>query len=614
MNGIRIDKYTAFDRYKSECRWTNFSKKKAPINPKTLSNASSSNSKTWGTFETACSNIGKIASLKETDKATNEEYFAKETILGIGIVLGNGLCCFDLDHVIDDNGKIEDFAKEIITQMDTYAEISISRTGIHLFFLADDTLTFSQKKIDVNGKSREAYKDGRYIAVTGNTLRGYDVIRERTEEAKAVYAKYYLPYAKSKDLPTTKTAPKKPKGQQADVNLHFEAIKRHDVGFFREVLGEEPRSFETEEEFFEYIYRYPLCDFLGVNEKKPFCCFFHEDNSPSASVFQTKNEVWEYHCFAEGLTLNIKEIVQKIGRYKNQTEAIDFIKRCLNVTIVDNHWATKQKQTIDNILHFVNDGLAQECPIAYRNMQRGLWLYTALLKFGREQIFPKTERETEDVVFFASLDKLCCYTEDASKNKVGRWIKVFCYHHMIEALQDADIPPEDLTKAKEIAKSSGRRMHTAFFRVSPLDVDAINQSAQRWKEHHYTLKGMSYQMFLGSEGEDVADWMYPQKIAPTRQIATATTEKAVAKAESRHEEIETICLGLLEEQGYFTKKQVVNACQSKVWGDIQLHRSLDELCNTYLLTGRKANKELKAKFNIGGTGYPYIYYQADTEE
>src|SRR5262245_8743203 len=90
---------------------------KPPINPHTGGYASTSNPSTWGTYEQA------------VDRARCDG------LAGVGYVLtdDDGITGYDLDHCRDaKTGHIRKWARDVIDQAPTYAEVSPSGTGIRL--------------------------------------------------------------------------------------------------------------------------------------------------------------------------------------------------------------------------------------------------------------------------------------------------------------------------------------------------------------------------------------------------------------------------------------------------------------------------------------------------
>lgn len=104
--------------------------------------ASSTNPATWGAFDAVQEGVGG----------------------GFGIMLGNGLGCYDLDHVSDDDAWafIATIPEPIL-----YVERSMSGTGFHVFIEAEECKGW--KRV-IDGVSVERYTRARFIRVTLNRV------------------------------------------------------------------------------------------------------------------------------------------------------------------------------------------------------------------------------------------------------------------------------------------------------------------------------------------------------------------------------------------------------------------------------------------------------------
>lgn len=81
-----------------------------------------------------------------------------------GIMLGGGLGCWDLDHVIDESGELHPAAAEVLDRVGDSAlwvERSMSGRGLHVFVHASESKA-------VVGAHVSLYSFGRFIAVTGD--------------------------------------------------------------------------------------------------------------------------------------------------------------------------------------------------------------------------------------------------------------------------------------------------------------------------------------------------------------------------------------------------------------------------------------------------------------
>lgn len=143
---------------------------KIPVRAATGNNASTTDPQAWTDYTSAA----MAASTQEG--------------LGIGFVFHPeaGIVGVDLDKCRNpETGHLEPWAEEIVRDLNSYAEVSPSRTGVHIFVRA--TLPPGKRK---KGKV-EAYGHGRFFTVTGAHVDGTPcTIEDRAGELAAFHAHY----------------------------------------------------------------------------------------------------------------------------------------------------------------------------------------------------------------------------------------------------------------------------------------------------------------------------------------------------------------------------------------------------------------------------------------
>jgi putative DNA primase/helicase len=148
--------------------------KKRPINPFTGEFASCNDSNTWGTFIEA----------KNTLQGDISSRYAPQYV-AIALSKDLGLVVIDLDGVRNPiTREIEPWASEIVEKIDSYAEISQSGEGIHIYLLGAKTTTACR------GQKIEVYDSGRFMMVTNNSLGEVSPLREASKELEEVCLKY----------------------------------------------------------------------------------------------------------------------------------------------------------------------------------------------------------------------------------------------------------------------------------------------------------------------------------------------------------------------------------------------------------------------------------------
>lgn len=93
---------------------------------------------------------------------------------GYGVMLGEGLGCYDLDNALDENGKMKPWAQTIVSHVlddrsrpVLFMERSVSGRGVHVFVEAPERPGYRREVID---GSIEFYSWARFIRVTGDKV------------------------------------------------------------------------------------------------------------------------------------------------------------------------------------------------------------------------------------------------------------------------------------------------------------------------------------------------------------------------------------------------------------------------------------------------------------
>ncbi len=179
------DKYSAIPQelkdYKNWVCWQAYPDPKShsgiskkPINPRTGGFAMPNNSDTWSDFETAVRQSGKYS--------------------GIGFMFSNspffGVDLDDMPQDIEDyqNGGADNIVSEFVNTLQSYAEYSQSKTGIHI--ICKGHLPEGKRKAKNDSGGFEMYENGRFFVVTGNYCSEYGYINDCTESVKPLHSKY----------------------------------------------------------------------------------------------------------------------------------------------------------------------------------------------------------------------------------------------------------------------------------------------------------------------------------------------------------------------------------------------------------------------------------------
>ena len=149
---------------------------KLPINPKTGGLASTTDSRTWSSFDEA------------------REAVQKWLLTGIGFVFTDSdpYAGVDIDNGRNSGtGKISDWSWEVIRGLNSYTEVSPSETGIHIIVRATLPAGKGNQAKHCDGKV-EMFSRARYFTFTGIPVDGTpSEISDRQNELLALHAKLF---------------------------------------------------------------------------------------------------------------------------------------------------------------------------------------------------------------------------------------------------------------------------------------------------------------------------------------------------------------------------------------------------------------------------------------
>ena len=125
---------------------------KVPYAGKYDGHASSSNPKTWATFDTVWEKFTKSV-----------DHFGG---VGICVQKPDRLLFIDLDHCVDENHEPSEIARDVVSRMkDQFVEVSQSGRGLHILMLGEIPKSFKNSENGV-----EMYDDRRFVSLTGRAV------------------------------------------------------------------------------------------------------------------------------------------------------------------------------------------------------------------------------------------------------------------------------------------------------------------------------------------------------------------------------------------------------------------------------------------------------------
>ena len=420
------------------------------------------------------------------------------------------------------------------------------------------------------------------------------------------------------------------------------AIKRHDAEYIRTALHRDKHiKFDNRDDFYHYVYQgIDLASLLGVPTGKKFVCVFPENHehgdtgNPSASVFRAYSGVWMYSCKAEGFTISIKPLIEKLGRFKSEFKVWEFIKSAFNIGIKETEWSIEQKANLDSIIGTLNrndeTGFASLCPTANSNLRYCKPLLIKILTLAKDCIMPD-QVDGDNLVFFMPTSRL----KDPKKQNekvVDEWKRVLCYHGILKNVPSDQVPTALLSKALRHKEKTGQEYLPNFYTVPSWVIDQtdhIESQAIKYRRRGYRRKSFTYEGMLRSEGKEVALKLFPEYAVCKDKITGQVFQRTTTKTSDRHQEIiMDVMISAIGEKGYTTEAEIVDRASVLLMEDAkrmnrkptnnvsgrytaqkQLFRSIGEIMDANNLKKIRCNKALKEQYGIKGNGYPVIIVQ-----
>lgn len=206
----------------------------------------------------------------------------------------------DLDGCRDpETGKTAAWAQDIIDRLDSYTEVSPSRTGYHV--IARGSLPEGRRR---NG-AIEMYEEGRFFTVTGNHVDGTPIaVPDRSTEVAEVYREYLEdPEESCRDRPSSRSSASGGSGVAADQELIEQACNAANGDIFEQLWNGDATGYESHSEADMALCCY-LAFWTGGNTSRM------DDLFRQSGLMREK---WDTVHYADGSTYGEKTIERAVA-------------------------------------------------------------------------------------------------------------------------------------------------------------------------------------------------------------------------------------------------------------------------------------------------------------
>lgn len=366
-------------------------------------------------------------------------------------------------------------------------------------------------------------------------------------------------------------------------------------------------------------------------------CIFHNDKSPSASIFQGRDGNYIYKCHSPSCSFGSGSIIDVVSEVEGISEK-EAIGKLIRHYGLEEKWKEEQRRLMEHNIDIVNRLNEPEQKETYPNIS---WMIgritndlTKVLLYAKKHITLRTNSNQN--MFFCSLRHFnrlkTGITADKRIQRMNERIDRFALLGLIRKLPDEQISEAALNRAKQekdrteenlkrkdkwlknkygIEKDRVTKVYrTQFYSVCEYTEELLMKAeeiARVCKEAGVKMNSISRDMVLLVFGREKAREVYPQvdseELSPSGQDFIGWVESALMTA--------------INAKGYAREAEIVERLHTfgkwQSLTDRRVKKYLPALMMQNDLVQVSANKEHKAKFRIDSKGYPKIIIRKNPE-
>lgn len=349
---------------------------------------------------------------------------------------------------------------------------------------------------------------------------------------------------------------------------------------------------------YDYLKRQDLRVLLGIRVEGNFIDIFHEEDNPSASIYQSyrNNGHWLYKCHSTSHPF-VGTIFHVVQRLLNCTtvEAKRFLMELYRIEIYESEVVKEFKEFIDMYKELLRSEELEEIhPSFYEVFNRYGHLQDLymLLDLTKEYI---TNDSDPRIVFYHSIRTLAKQF-GRSSSATGTRMNFFTLFRVTRKLDELEIPEPLLVAQKKHKRKNHFQYRSSTYELPMYTYEffrQIDEMCKIWLEKGCTARTISYEGVMRTFGRQEADRVFPQDKG--KEIAQLN-EEVVSN-------IHFTALRLVESKGWTTEKEILDMVKLYFKGQQefkakQFKRCIAEMLDAYGLEIISSNKKIKEELGI----------------
>ncbi|RVT65298.1 hypothetical protein [Niallia taxi] len=558
----------------------------------------------------------EIDALKLAEEVTKGKTFIPATFKSTGGSIKRSKANWESQQVIAldfdkgltlDEAKNDEFFKQNAAFLYTTLSHKMSHHKFRIVFVLDNPLTQYKDYEFIIGNLLERYptadqacRDGSRLFFGGREAISFNFNNRLKVASFAGLNTTLLQDIKSNlDMSVTRVHPNlNPKASYSNIYTNnVDLISKRNIMELREQLNIDPVTLSNNE-VLDYLKKQDLRAFLGIRTEGTFIDIFHDEASPSASIYQShrKNGHWLYKCHSSSkpFTGTILHVVQRLLKC-SVVEAKLLLIEIYMIEIYESETVKEFKESIDMYKELLrSDELEEIHPHFYKAFIKygHLQDFYILLDLAKEFITNDTDPR---IVFYHSVRTLAQHF-GRSTSATGTRMNFFSLFKVTRKLDETELP-EKLLKIQNRNKRERHFQYRSNTYELPMYTyeffHQIDKMCRVWLEKGCTGRTISYEGIMRTFGREDADRVFPQDKGKEIQ---ELNEEVVSN-------IQFTTLKLLQSKGWTTEKEILNTVKLYFKGQQefktkQFKRCIAEMVDTYDLEIILSNKKLKEEMGI----------------
>ncbi|MBU8689501.1 hypothetical protein KM918_19470 [Priestia megaterium] len=378
---------------------------------------------------------------------------------------------------------------------------------------------------------------------------------------------------------------------------HVELIRNRNIKELQELLDLETVTVSNNE-VLDYLKKQDLRVFLGIREEGNFIDIFHDEDNPSASIYQSyrNNGHWLYKCHSTSrpFTGTILHVVQRLLEC-SVVEAKKFLMELYRIEIYESEAVREFKESIDIYKELLRSEELEEIhPHFYKVFNRYGHLQDLYILLDLAKEFVTNDSDPR-IVFYHSIRTLAQHF-GRSTSATGTRMNFFTLFKVTKKLDESEVPEKLLSIQKKNKRDNYYQYRSNTYELPIYTYEFfyhVDEMCKIWLEKGCSGRTISYEGIMRTFGRQEADRIFPQD---NGKEISELNEEVVSQ-------IHLTTLRLIEYKGWATEKEVLSRIPYYFKGQQefktqQFKRCIGEMLDSYGLEIIPSNKKIKEEMGI----------------